>query len=49
MTKGNRKGCTVRDKKSHIESCIDGDKLIIKRPDGKEVKAKITRRARLRI
>jgi hypothetical protein len=30
-----------------IEACIDGDKLIIKRPDGKEVRAKITRRARL--
>jgi hypothetical protein len=30
-----------------IEARIDGDKLIIKRPDGKELKAKITRRARL--
>lgn len=31
-----------------IEACVDGDKIIVRRPDGKEVKAKINRRARIK-
>jgi hypothetical protein len=31
-----------------IEACIDGDKMIVRRQDGKEVQAKITRRARIK-
>lgn len=30
-----------------IPARLDGDKLILRKPDGKEVKAKVTRRARL--